>query len=114
MAAAGMYPRFPLVILDYASVCCNYCFPGAAHRNMWAEFEWENKVAVNTSFTNCYDFLQHIVATTNMKCLTPISAADGAPWVRWEFGVCVCFVGGDRGRARSLSLLLMLVMLNTV
>ena len=46
-------------------------------RNMWAEFEWENKVAVNTTFTDCNSFLQHIVATTNMQCLTPPTALDG-------------------------------------
>lgn len=44
---------------------------------MWAEFEWENKVAINTSFTDVAAFLQHIIATTNMKCLTPPSALEG-------------------------------------
>jgi coatomer subunit beta len=44
---------------------------------MWAEFEWENKVSVNTTFTDCNAFLQHIVTTTNMKCLTPPAALDG-------------------------------------
>lgn len=44
---------------------------------MWAEFEWENKVAVNTTFTECNPFLDHIVATTNMQCLTPPTALDG-------------------------------------
>ena len=40
-------------------------------RNMWAEFEWENKVAVNTSIPDVNDFLEHIIRSTNMKCLTP-------------------------------------------
>lgn len=44
---------------------------------MWAEFEWENKVAINTSITDVNQFLDHIVKTTNMKCLTPVSALDG-------------------------------------
>jgi coatomer subunit beta len=40
---------------------------------MWAEFEWENKVAITTSIENLYDFLDHIVSKTNMSCLTPIN-----------------------------------------
>ncbi|KAF5842052.1 coatomer beta subunit appendage platform-domain-containing protein [Dunaliella salina] len=61
-------------IMDYISpaVCADVQF-----RNMWAEFEWENKVAVNTTFTDCNSFLNHIVATTNMQCLTPPTALDG-------------------------------------
>jgi coatomer subunit beta len=43
---------------------------------MWAEFEWENKVAINTSIGEVDAFLDHIVATTNMKCLTPINPTD--------------------------------------
>lgn len=61
-------------IMDYISPahCADVQF-----RNMWAEFEWENKVAINTSFTDVAAFLQHIIATTNMKCLTPPSALEG-------------------------------------
>ena len=44
---------------------------------MWAEFEWENKVAVNTNINNVRDYLDHIVTSTKMKCLTPPSALDG-------------------------------------
>jgi coatomer subunit beta len=44
---------------------------------MWAEFEWENKVAINTSLSRCREFLDHIVESTNMKCLTPPSALEG-------------------------------------
>ncbi len=60
-------------IMDYISPasCADVQF-----RNMWAEFEWENKVAINTAITDVDAFLQHIVATTNMKCLTPISPSD--------------------------------------
>jgi hypothetical protein len=53
---------------------------------MWAEFEWENKVAVNTTFTDCNEFLQHIVATTNMRCLTLPAALDGEGAGRWFGG----------------------------
>jgi len=61
-------------IMDYISPasCADMAF-----RNMWAEFEWENKVAVNTSITNVRQFLDHIVASTNMRCLTPPSALEG-------------------------------------
>ncbi|KAL8544710.1 hypothetical protein ACS0TY_005081 [Phlomoides rotata] len=61
-------------IMDYISpaVCSD-----AAFRTMWAEFEWENKVAVNTTITNEKEFLDHIIKSTNMRCLTPISALDG-------------------------------------
>jgi coatomer subunit beta len=61
-------------IMDYIqpATCSDSAF-----RSMWAEFEWENKVAVNTNFTDVRKFLDHIVASTNMKCLTPSSALDG-------------------------------------
>ncbi|EEC07090.1 coatomer beta subunit, putative, partial [Ixodes scapularis] len=40
-------------------------------RQMWAEFEWENKVSVNTSLSDLPAYLQHLIRSTNMKCLTP-------------------------------------------
>jgi coatomer subunit beta len=49
----------------------------ARFRAMWAEFEWENKVAVNTNFADCDAFLEHVVNTTNMTCLTPASGLAG-------------------------------------
>lgn len=61
-------------IMDYISpaVCTD-----AAFRTMWAEFEWENKVAVNTVIQDEKEFLEHIIKSTNMKCLTAPSALDG-------------------------------------
>ncbi|XVF35734.1 hypothetical protein REPUB_Repub18cG0171900 [Reevesia pubescens] len=61
-------------IMDYISpaVCTD-----AAFRTMWAEFEWENKVAVNTVIQDEKEFLYHIIKSTNMKCLTAPSALDG-------------------------------------
>ena len=55
-------------IMDYISPasCADIAF-----RNMWAEFEWENKVAVNTKFTDVKEYLDHVVKSTNMRCLTP-------------------------------------------
>ncbi|CAN1220311.1 Coatomer subunit beta-1 [Linum perenne] len=61
-------------IMDYISpASCT----DSAFRTMWAEFEWENKVAVNTTIQNEKEFLDHIIKSTNMKCLTAPSALDG-------------------------------------
>ncbi|CAH9127755.1 unnamed protein product [Cuscuta epithymum] len=61
-------------IMDYISpaVCSDTSF-----RTMWAEFEWENKVAVNTVIQDEKEFLDHIIKSTNMKCLTAQSALEG-------------------------------------
>lgn len=63
-----------LDIMDYIHphTCSDEAF-----RNMWAEFEWENKVAINTSMTELNEFLDHVVKNTNMSCLTPTSALGG-------------------------------------
>ena len=45
---------------------------------MWADFEWENKVTVNTNITGLADFVGHVARVTNMRVLTPISAAAAA------------------------------------
>ncbi|KAF7281578.1 coatomer subunit beta [Rhynchophorus ferrugineus] len=44
---------------------------------MWAEFEWENKVTVNTSLMDLNEYLKHLIKSTNMKCLTPEKALSG-------------------------------------
>jgi len=49
----------------------------AQFRAMWAEFEWENKVAVSTEIGGLNDYLAHIVRITNMHCLTPPSTLQG-------------------------------------
>ena len=55
-------------IMDYiVPASCN----DSEFRQMWAEFEWENKVAVNTNISGLKGFLQHVIKCTNMKCLTP-------------------------------------------
>ncbi|KAG4076042.1 hypothetical protein HA402_011516 [Bradysia odoriphaga] len=46
-------------------------------RQMWQEFEWENKVSVNTTITDLHDYLKHLLKSTNMKCLTPEKALSG-------------------------------------
>ncbi|KRY01042.1 Coatomer subunit beta [Trichinella pseudospiralis] len=46
-------------------------------RQMWSEFEWENKVAVNTTITDLKEYLDFLVKSTNMRCLTPEPALSG-------------------------------------
>mmetsp|Transcript_23251 Transcript_23251/g.43155 ORF Transcript_23251/g.43155 Transcript_23251/m.43155 type:complete len:188 (-) Transcript_23251:1312-1875(-) len=60
-------------IMDYIrpATCSDELF-----RSMWAEFEWENKVAIATSITSLTEFLDHIVESTKMKCLTDRPAGD--------------------------------------
>lgn len=61
-------------IMDYIKPAhCNE----AQFRSMWTEFEWENKVNVNTSITELRPYLEHIMKSTNMACLTPEGALDG-------------------------------------
>jgi len=60
-------------IMDYIrpAACTDEVF-----RSMWAEFEWENKVAITTSITELVEFLNHIVGSTNMRCLTPHDSSE--------------------------------------
>jgi len=61
-------------IMDYISPasCSELSF-----RSMWAEFEWENKVAINTAITDEHEYLEHICNSTNMQCLTNKNAREG-------------------------------------
>lgn len=61
-------------IMDYISPAP--CSP-ADFRSMWSEFEWENKVVVNTEIPDVNEYLEHILKTTNMACLTPRKALEG-------------------------------------
>lgn len=38
-----------------------------AFRTMWSEFEWENKININTSITEVGNYLEHIMRNTNMS-----------------------------------------------
>lgn len=53
----------------------------AAFRSMWAEFEWENKVAVTTSLTSLSALLNFIIESTNMRCLTLRGSEDDAGYL---------------------------------
>merc|ERR1711936_693914 len=67
----GSSDRNVVVLNDIHVDIMDYIVPASCteteFRSMWAEFEWENKVSVNTSLT----------ASTNMKCLTPDKALQG-------------------------------------
>ncbi|XXG64430.1 hypothetical protein AAC387_Pa05g2386 [Persea americana] len=78
---SNVHERMVVVLNDIHIDIMDYISPATcgdvAFRSMWAEFEWENKVAVNTAIQDEKDFLNHIIRSTNMKCLTPPSALDG-------------------------------------
>eukprot|EP00737_Agarophyton_chilense_P000990 gb/GEZJ01001101.1/.p1 GENE.gb/GEZJ01001101.1/~~gb/GEZJ01001101.1/.p1 ORF type:complete len:948 (-),score=170.00 gb/GEZJ01001101.1/:5517-8360(-) len=63
-----------IILNDIHVDVMDYIEPGEVSdsdfRAMWAEFEWENKVAVNTSFTDLGAFLDFVTDCTNMRCLT--------------------------------------------
>jgi coatomer subunit beta len=44
---------------------------------MWTEFEWENKVNINSKAKSLRDFLDQLMACTNMNCLTPEASLKG-------------------------------------
>ena len=46
-------------------------------RTMWTEFEWENKVNINSKAKSLRDFLKQLMACTNMTCLTPEASMKG-------------------------------------
>lgn len=46
-------------------------------RTMWTEFEWENKVNINSKAKSLREFLEQLMACTNMNCLTPEASLKG-------------------------------------
>lgn len=46
-------------------------------RTMWTEFEWENKVNINSKATSLREFLDQLMKSTNMACLTPEASLKG-------------------------------------
>lgn len=52
-------------IMDYISPA--HC-TDTEFRDMWLEFEWENKVAVRTQIESLREYLEHLLKTTNMNC----------------------------------------------
>ena len=49
----------------------------AQFRTMWTEFEWENKVNINSKAKTLREFLSQLMACTNMSCLTPEASLKG-------------------------------------
>ncbi|KAH1496697.1 hypothetical protein LV164_001078 [Aspergillus fumigatus] len=46
-------------------------------RTMWTEFEWENKVNINSKAKSLREFLKQLMESTNMACLTPEASIKG-------------------------------------
>jgi coatomer subunit beta len=61
-------------IMDYINPAS--CTEGQ-FRSMWTEFEWENKVSVNTNIKGLRTYLDHILKSTNMRCLTADASLAG-------------------------------------
>ena len=61
-------------IIDYIrpATCTDIRF-----RQMWAEFEWENKISVSAYLPSAVAYLGEVLRVTNMNCLTPESALSG-------------------------------------
>jgi coatomer subunit beta len=62
-------------IMDYIqpATCSETAF-----RTMWTEFEWENKVNINKKNAGTLrEFLDHLMKSTNMSCLTPEAGLKG-------------------------------------
>ncbi|KTW26324.1 hypothetical protein T552_02810 [Pneumocystis carinii B80] len=55
-------------IADY--IRPSYCSE-SLFRRMWTEFEWENKVNISSINKSLKEFLNEIMAKTNMACLSP-------------------------------------------
>jgi len=79
--SGGAGDRNCVVLNDIHIDIMDYIVPATCtdseFRQMWAEFEWENKVSVNTNITDTREYLDHVIKCTNMKCLTPEKAISG-------------------------------------
>jgi len=79
--AGSTSDRNVVVLNDIHIDIMDYIVPASCteteFRSMWAEFEWENKVSVNTTISNLADYLASLLKSTNMKCLTPDKALSG-------------------------------------
>ncbi|XP_032677789.1 coatomer subunit beta [Odontomachus brunneus] len=73
--------RSVVVLNDIHIDIMDYIVPAtctdAEFRQMWAEFEWENKVSVYTTLSDLREYLAHLLKSTNMRCLTPEKALSG-------------------------------------
>ena len=71
-----------VILNDVHADIMDYIHPATctetAFRTMWTEFEWENKVNINSkSGRTLREFLDHLMKSTNMSCLTPDAGLQG-------------------------------------
>ncbi|VAH85598.1 unnamed protein product [Triticum turgidum subsp. durum] len=70
-----------VILKDMSISIADYMTPATctdvAFRRMWAECPWKVKLKVNTLLHDEKAFLNFIIKSTNMNCLTPLSALDG-------------------------------------
>ena len=70
-----------VILNDIKADIMDYIQPGQCtetqFRSMWTEFEWENKVNINSKMKNLREFLDKFMERTNMRCLTPDASLDG-------------------------------------
>ena len=45
-------------------------------KKKWAEYEWENKVQVNTNIVDLKEYVEHFAHDLNVKLMTPINESD--------------------------------------
>ncbi|GJQ13953.1 hypothetical protein GpartN1_g5744.t1 [Galdieria partita] len=68
-------PSRSVILSDIHIDVMDYLHPGvvsdAVFRSLWAEFEWENKISIQTNMTDLGEYLDFVIRCTNMKCLTP-------------------------------------------
>ncbi|XP_031562290.1 coatomer subunit beta-like [Actinia tenebrosa] len=80
--SGGSGDRNCVVLNDIHIDIMDYILPASCtdseFRQMWAEFEWENKVTVNTNIADLKEYLDHLIRCTNMQCLTPEKALEGS------------------------------------
>ena len=73
--------RNVIVLNDIHIDIMDYILPSSCtdneFRQMWIEFEWENKIVVNTTIRDLHLYLNYLLKSTNMRCLTPEKALSG-------------------------------------
>ena len=81
--------RNVVVLNDIHIDIMDYIVPASCNetefRQMWAEFEWENKVAVNTPLTDLHEYLASL-----LKVRKRISSQVGNSSKTRKF-ICYCF-----------------------
>ncbi|KLJ09272.1 hypothetical protein EMPG_15298 [Blastomyces silverae] len=70
-----------VILNDVKADIMDYIHPAhcteAQFRTMWTEFEWENKVNINSKAKSLREFLHQLMESTNMSCLTPEASLEG-------------------------------------